>query len=79
MTDAPKAFPRAATVPPADAIPFDYGNEGMDLRDWFAGQALTGLLAGRHPVCTKDDNELLAACAYAIADAMMVARQGGAA
>jgi hypothetical protein len=44
-------------------------DSGMDLRDWFAGQALAGLLAdGRAP-------ESAPASAYWIADAMMTERK----
>lgn len=44
---------------------------GMSLRDWFAGQALAGMLA-------KDDNltyEQAAQFAYCQADAMIAARE----
>ena len=43
--------------------------EGMSLRDWFAGQALAGLLA-------NVSNQVDARVAYAIADAMLAARKG---
>lgn len=36
------AFPRAST---GEVIDFDPGEYGMTLRDWFAGQALPGLIA----------------------------------
>lgn len=38
--DGGPAFP--STVNPSTG---DYINDGMSLRDWFAGQALTGILA----------------------------------
>lgn len=44
--------------------------EGMTLRDWFAGQALTGLLASD----MLADNERFAQAAYTYADAMLAAR-----
>lgn len=50
---------------------------GMSLRDWFAGKALAGSLAGEpgsHLV-----PERLARDCYAFADAMIAARKGGAA
>lgn len=63
--------------------------EGMSLRDHFAGQALQGLCANpggpyqASPMrgwdivnCTPDD---IAGCAYGLADAMIRARNGGAA
>lgn len=46
----------------------------MTLRDWFAGQAMQGLLA-----CGEADNEhtssVTAAASYRIADAMLAARE----
>lgn len=47
--------------------------DGMTLRDWFAGQALTGLLAGREPNNTYPA-EHLAKISYALSDAMLEAR-----
>jgi len=47
----------------------------MSLRDWFAGQALAGSLAGEpgsHLI-----PERLAPDCYALADAMIAARKGG--
>lgn len=49
-----------------------YYAAGMTLRDWFAGQALAGLLAASdadHPTWAITDY------AYRVADAMLVARQ----
>ncbi len=52
---------------------------GMDLRDYFAAQALTGaqiwdaVLNGRNPIFAGGIDEL-AKVAYSIADAMMEAR-----
>lgn len=42
------------------------------LRDWFAGQALAGLLAS--PLTSDDSNAVIRAC-YAAADAMLEARK----
>lgn len=56
------------------------GDPGMSLRDWFAGQALAGIIANSN---TPDQmiglgftgsKELLANYAYAAADAMLAAR-----
>ncbi len=47
---------------------------GMSLRDWFAGQALAGTIAGLHGV--TESFGTLAADSYAIADAMLAARGG---
>ncbi len=57
-------------------------NQGMDLRDYFAAQALTGaqiwdaVLNGRNSVLIGDGANKLAEVAYSVADAMMKARNG---
>jgi hypothetical protein len=59
-----------------NAFPREYrtgGHNGMTLRDYFAGQALTGLLAGRQPN-NAYPLEYLAETSYATADAMLEAR-----
>ena len=48
--------------------------EGMSLRDWFAGQALAW--AGHHNWMSADPNDL-ARRVYQMADAMIAAREGG--
>jgi hypothetical protein len=45
---------------------------GMTLRDWFAGQALVGLIG-----VMEANDEQLATAAYEIADAMMLVSRGG--
>lgn len=62
------AFPNA--VPERWAMCQD----GMSLRDWFAGQALAGLLGGRTQG-SMFTSEQASANAYAIAQAMLVERQ----
>jgi hypothetical protein len=47
------------------------GPDGMTLRDWFAGQALAGLLRDGIDVHGIDDSAYLA---YEMADAMLKAR-----
>lgn len=42
--------------------------QGMTLRDWFAGQAMVGILAGRSCSWLSDD---LAVMAYRFADAIL--------
>ena len=55
-----------------------YGlHTGMTLRDWFAGQALVGLLAFSPDDCDADgqvDSRLAADQAYRYADALLAAR-----
>jgi len=50
------------------------GNKGMTLRDYFAAQAMQGMLAA----CTgwsEANLERLAKCSYSTADAMLKARE----
>jgi hypothetical protein len=49
-----------------------YCNEGMSLRDWFAGQALSGQLANRYQDQYGEGQQ--ARRAYEYADAMIAAR-----
>lgn len=67
----PPAFPRAASE-------MNYDAEGMTLRDWFAGQVLTGVIQK----CANDtvpDGETLVSMfarnAYRLADAMLAERE----
>jgi hypothetical protein len=46
---------------------------GMSLRDWFAGQALAGMMASDE--CASDSFEDTAPSAYRLADAMLAARK----
>jgi len=55
---------------------------GMDLRDWFAGQALPAVIrqcandaAFGYPEGIDSIEEMFAVKSYALADAMLVARQ----
>jgi hypothetical protein len=74
QNDGGAAFPskmlvnRFATEETAQQL---IGADGMTLRDWFAGQAVSGLYAdhqytGSHVEAAK--------CCYALADAMLTAR-----
>ena len=61
------AFPHKWPVMESgDVVNYDY--HGMTLRDWFAGQALSGLVA-------QSDKKVVAQLAYKIADAMLAARK----
>lgn len=62
------------------AFPNDNGddryNNGMTLRDWFAGQALAGRIAStRDPEASEWDATWWARKAYETADAMLKARE----
>lgn len=74
IEDGGPAFPTGPNTQPGF-----YQHHGMTLRDWFAGQALAGWLASfgetdRHPV-EKGTQDITAANAYAMADAMLAARK----
>lgn len=76
--DGGPAFPRQEhTVDYHGAEQYFVGAEGMSLRDWFAGQAMTGWLAtygdAAHPAATGNAR-VIAEYAYAIADAMLTER-----
>ena len=50
------------------------GNWGMSLRDWFAGQALAGMMADIASVNELPGPDAAAKLAYTMADAMLAAR-----
>lgn len=67
-----KAFPHSFERVPDH--PCFSESEGMDLRDYFAAKAMQGMLANQHQF-SADDESIYARDAYAIADAMMKARE----
>ena len=71
INDGGPAFPVAETI-------HVYGPNGMTLRDYFAGQALAGILASANFGNVKD---WIGTKAYEVADSMLAARErkGGAA
>jgi hypothetical protein len=74
MPANPPAFPPALAITPSgDVYP---GHDGMSLRDWFAGQALTGLLASTdYDVNPHGFTGNAALMAFKIADAMLAERE----
>lgn len=54
------------------AFPYSF-YPGMTLRDWFAGQALAGMLGC--PLQPQSGPDMYARDAYAMADAMLAARE----
>lgn len=58
---------------PTTNLPYADDMRGMTLRDWFAGQALAGLLACNNTAGKAGD---FASDAYDYADAMLKARGG---
>ena len=65
------AFPIPTVLEPDGAV-YEHGHTGMTLRDWFAGQALCGLLAGMGGNVRIEGN--LAEHAYSLADSMLEQR-----
>jgi len=51
------------------------GQDGMSLRDWFAGQALAGWMASTPESLAVNEHEY-ATLAYVLADEMLEARKG---
>lgn len=77
MTEAVKTIDQGGAAFPCDGGSESglYADPGMSLRDWFAGQALAGMLAGvpgSHLIPTADK---LGKEAYEAADALIAARK----
>lgn len=75
--DGGSAFPASIAVGPDDSL--YEGAYGMTLRDWFAGQALAGIMVNAAPPAFDDterdcDFSVKALAAYELADAMLVER-----
>ena len=58
----------------SDGLPMDDAKAGMSLRDWFAGQALVGLLNGQFSHSGVHNFDALPKEAFDVADAMLAAR-----
>lgn len=69
--DNPPAFPLRARD---DGSVFERSQEGMSLRDWFAGQALVGIVTNALGKGAHANSETFAFGAYEIADAMLAQR-----
>ena len=81
--DGGPAFPHLGLYPGADGNlhPTPTQHAGMTLRDWFAGQAVLTVMAWAHGAGESDFEKVVNVAtrgAYAIADAMLEARKGGA-
>lgn len=82
IKDGGPAFPRIAGVelssskysgnPPDVYVETD---DGMSLRDWFAGQALAGYRSHKFQYDVGDEENRVAQWAYKDADAMLKARE----
>ena len=71
MAHEKSSIPDGGTAFPTD---YDRRGGGMSLRDWFAGQALVGLLA-QETEEWGNESEVNARIAYRSADAMLAERQ----
>ena len=72
--DGGTAFPVPGERDPITGAGIHEGSRGMSLRDWFAGQALTGRISTGHGSVT--DASIHARICYQLADAMLAARKG---
>jgi hypothetical protein len=59
---------------PAQHFDLADGEHGMTLLDWFAGQALMGMMASRNPSSPKFTPEMDAVYVYAVARSMLAER-----
>ncbi len=80
IDDGGPAFPTPVEFDPNGQL-ISYGGYGMSLRDWFAGQALAGMMAlpaveGRGCWHTNSSPNQVAQVAYEYADAMIAVRKG---
>jgi len=77
--DGGTAFPRPVGFYPNAGGTYSEGQSGMSLRDYFAGQALAGVWAGRESdfvkISAPTTDDVAVAC-YALADSMIRARSG---
>ena len=76
MKNGGSAFPEIYTEKDGYGHLGIYSSGGMSLRDWFAGQALAGCLAGLTDLSYGDINHPgVAAACYKLADAMLAERE----
>lgn len=75
INDGGPAFPRPEERD-GDGCGLREGSDGMSLRDWFAGQALTGIIAdGFVDYENAGWEQRISSSAFFIADAMLKARE----
>jgi hypothetical protein len=83
INDGGPAFPRQSDQTIRGAQGYQSGENGMSLRDWFAGKALSGFLGDHLLSASLDSNcgegnegaETNARWAYQLADAMIAERE----
>ena len=74
IDDGGLAFPSPVEFDPNGQL-VSHGSFGMTLRDWFAGQALAGMLSAVPSDAPRIDVQHFAGLAYAAADALLSARK----
>jgi hypothetical protein len=77
ISDGGPAFPQVLSGNPIlimDGSTITLAGSGMSLRDWFAGQALNGLMSDSEARSDLRPREVAIDC-YNMADAMLVARE----
>jgi len=75
QNDGGAAFPTIARENDGQGNYCYYSEGGMTLRDWFAGQALAGLVADSSYDPKDKYNEYASRFCYTIADAMLAERE----
>lgn len=76
IEDGGPVFPSSHTGMKGGHVHTEFRN-GISIRDYFAGQALIGILSAG-PLRDGTTYDLVSKCAYEHADAMLKARKGGA-
>jgi len=75
IEDGGPAYPSALAIGPSgDVYGSAYYSDGMSLRDYFAGQALAGLMA-KHDCNNEEGWAWAAHAAFEVSDAMLTARK----
>lgn len=70
--DGRSAFPHPAVASDSELIQDSPGDDGMTLRQWYAGQALSGFIAGdAYRYKSGEGRRLLAGDAVKLADALI--------
>lgn len=79
MNDGGPAFPSPAVKHPGFARESHNAQQGMSLRDWFAGRVIPQVLAGNITAilngCSAQEADAMARDAYKLADAMLAERE----
>lgn len=73
-SDGGYSFPTSRPLPTGEAILGPALPDGRSLRDWFAGQAITGLLAADIGEDQWESYEAMVKCAWSVADLMLAER-----